>query len=237
MTRVGSTAESIAGLPAEGGEPSLADAPIFRDRQEAGRLLSDALAHRGLAGAICVGLARGGLVPAVEVAARLALPLDVLAVRKVGYPGHPDYAIGAVTPGGGLVLRDTEGIPWPLVEAAVAAARESAEALDRRLHGDEPALTPAGKIVVLVDDGLATGATMLAAVRWARVARAPRVVVAAPVGPPEAVAALEAEADEVVCPRQPPAFLAVGVWYEDFAQVTDEDVSALLAAYRGHDGR
>jgi predicted phosphoribosyltransferase len=215
---------------------AFADPPLFRDREEAGRLLAGALADRGLDDAICVGLARGGIVPAREIARRLALPLDVLAVRKVGYPGEPEYAIGAVTPGGGRVLRNAGHIPEEMVESAVIVAQRRAEELDQKLHREHPAVSPAGRPVLLADDGLATGTTMVAAIRWAREAGATRVVVAVPVGPPETVAALEAQADEVVCLEQPAGFGAVGFWYEDFAEVTDERVREILAGARLDDG-
>jgi putative phosphoribosyl transferase len=206
--------------------------PPFRDRGEAGRRLADAVAARKPGDAIVVGLARGGVVPAAEIARRLGAPLDVLAVRKVGHPDQPEYAIGAVTPGGGSYLRSTAGLADELVDAVVADALAGAEELDRELHADVPALDPAGRTVVLADDGLATGATMHAAVRWAREAGAARVVVAIPVGPDETVAALEEEADEVVCLERPLFFGAVGFWYERFGQVASEEVASLLAAGR-----
>jgi predicted phosphoribosyltransferase len=205
---------------------------VFEDREEAGRLLADALAGGGIRDGVVVGLARGGAVPAAVIARRLGLPLDVLAVRKVGHPAQPEYAIGAVTPGGGVYIRDTEGLPTEAVAAVVADAQKRADELDRRLHAEDPALDPGGKTVVLVDDGLATGATMRAAVRWARRAGAARVVVAVPVGPAETLAALESEADAIVCPVQPLFFGAVGFWYERFTQVSDSDVLALLRAGR-----
>ena len=207
--------------------------PLFADRADAGRRLADALAVDGIADGIVVGLARGGVVTAAAVAERLGLPLDVLAVRKVGHPLEPEYAIGAVTPGGGLFLRDDGWTTPEAVAAAVAAAERRAEELDDRLHAGHAALDPAGRTVLLVDDGLATGATMTAAVRWAREAGAARVVVAIPLGPADTVAALASEADEVVCPEQPPLFGAVGLWYERFPPVADEEVSALLAEARG----
>ena len=206
--------------------------PLFEDRADAGRRLADALSAAGLDDGLVVGLARGGIVTAAAVAECLGLPLDVLAVRKVGHPAQPEYAIGAVTPGGGRFLRDAEDLTGPEVAGAVAEAQERAEELDRRLHAAHGALDPAGKAVLLVDDGLATGATMTAAVRWARHAGADRVAVAVPVGPTETVAALAIEADDVVCPEQPRLFGAVGLWYERFPPVGEEEVVALLAAAR-----
>lgn len=210
----------------------LARPPLFADREEAGRRLADVLATRDLGDAVVVGLARGGIVTAAAISERLGLELDLLAVRKVGHPAVPEYAIGAVTPGGGLVVHAAEGLPAETVSAAVAAAEQQAEALDRRLHGEWAAVDPRGKTVVLADDGLATGSTMTAAVRWARRAGADRIVVAVPVGPAETVARLEREAGEVVCAAQPPFFGAVGLWYGQFAPVTDEEVLGLLATAR-----
>ncbi|HXV57427.1 MAG TPA: phosphoribosyltransferase family protein [Gaiellaceae bacterium] len=210
-----------------------AEAPLFVDRVEAGRRLAELLAERDLGEAVVVGLARGGVVLAAEIAATLGLPLDALAVRKVGHPAQPEYAVGAVTPAGGLFLRESAGPGTEALAGAVDAARGRARELDAGLHADHPALDPSGRTVVLVDDGLATGATMVAAVRWARSAGAARVVAAVPVGPPDTVAALAEEADEVVCPEQPELFLALGHWYERFGQVADEDVLALLDAAAG----
>jgi len=204
------------------------EGPLFRDRREAGERLARTLAVHRIEDGLVVGLARGGVEVAAEVAARLGLPLDALAVRKVGHPWHPEYAVGAVTPGGGEFVRAKESLPEEELRAAVAAAMEKAEELDRVLHADRPPLDPAARTVLLVDDGLATGATMTAAARWARAAGAARIVVAVPVGAPETVAALEQEADEVICLEQPELFGAVGLWYERFSQVSDERVLALL---------
>jgi putative phosphoribosyl transferase len=212
-------------------------APLFADRWEGGRSLADALAGHELGDAVVVGLARGGVVPAAAIAEQLGLPLDILAVRKVGHPAEPEFAIGAVTPGGGRVVSAGEELPDEVVAAAVAAAERQAVDLDRRLHAEHAALDLKGKTVVLADDGLATGATMTAAVRWARLEGAGRIIVAVPIGPAETVARLEQEADEVVCPVRPALFGAVGFWYEQFAPTADEDVLALLAAAhrRGRD--
>ncbi|HSK15038.1 MAG TPA: phosphoribosyltransferase family protein [Gaiellaceae bacterium] len=206
--------------------------PLFRSREEAGRRLARALAAHGIRDGVVVGLARGGIVPAAEIARGLGLPLDVLAVRKIGHPRQPEYAIGAVTPGGGRFVRSAEGLGDEVLEAAVAEALARAEELDRVLHADVPALDPAGETVILADDGLATGATMRAAIRWARRAGAARVVVAVPVGPDETVEALGAEADEVVCLERPLFFGAVAFWYAEFGQVASEEVVSLLAAER-----
>ncbi len=200
----------------------------FRDRREAGRLLAAALERERAGDGVVVGLARGGVAVAAEVAAALDLPLDALAVRKVGHPLQPEYALGAVTPGGGVYVRSADGLTPQQIEAVVAAALARADELDRRLHAHSPALDVAGRACLLVDDGLATGATMEAAIRWARAHGARRVVVAVPVGAPETVERLRGDADSVVCPEQPAGFGAVGLWYREFAAVEDGEVIALL---------
>jgi putative phosphoribosyl transferase len=202
--------------------------PLFRDRRAAGRALAHELEHLRGADAIVVGLARGGVPVAAEVAARLHLPLDVVAVRKVGHLFQPEYGIGAVAPGGVVYIRGPNGLTSEQVEAAVEGARARAEELDRQLHDDTTPLSLAGKTCVLVDDGLATGATMLAAIRWARAGGASRVVAAFPVAAVQSLTLLEAEADEVACPHPLDPFLAVGVWYASFEQVGDDEVRRLL---------
>lgn len=204
------------------------EAPLFRDRREAGERLARVLADERIDDGLVVGLARGGVEVAAAVANRLGLPLDALAVRKVGHPWQPEYALGAVTPGGGRYIRAHDDLSEEEVDAAVAAAEEKAEELDRRLHADRPPLDPSGRTVVLVDDGLATGATMIAATRWAQAAGARRLIVAVPVGAAETAAVLEGEADKVVCLKKPAYFGAVGLWYEQFGQVSDERVLDLL---------
>ncbi len=200
----------------------------FADRHDAGRRLAARLADGRLTDGVVVGLARGGVEVGAEVALRLQVPLDALAVRKIGHPLQPEYAIGAVTPDGGVHLRPQIDLPGPEVTAAASAALADAEALDRRLHAGHPALDLAGRTCVLVDDGLATGATMEAAVRWARGRGAVRVIVAVPVGAPATVEALERLADGVVCLEAPVELGSVGEWYEDFGQVSDDLVLALL---------
>jgi putative phosphoribosyl transferase len=203
---------------------------VFRDRRQAGRLLAAELAREKARDPVVIGLARGGVAVAAEVASALEVPLDALTVRKIGHPWQPEYAIGAVTPDGKAYVRAHDGLTDDQVEAAVAAARRKAEALDARLHTGRPPLSVAGRACLLVDDGLATGATMVAAVRWARSKRASRVVVAVPVGAAPTVRQLAAEADDVVALEAPEDFVAVGLWYEHFEPVADEDVLALLAA-------
>lgn len=203
--------------------------PLFDDRREAGRLLAAELERKGVADAVVIGLARGGVVVAAEIAHRLGAPLDVLAVRKVGHPWQPEYALGAVTPGGdGVYVRSRDGLSDDELERIVAAAKRKADELDQRFHADRPALEVAGRSALLVDDGLATGATMVAAARWARSREATGVVVAVPVAAAQSLAALQAEADEVVCLHAPEEFFAVGLWYRSFEQVDDAAVRKLL---------
>jgi len=157
------------------------------------------------------------------------LPLDVVAVRKIGHPWQPEYALGAVAPGGdGVYLRSHDGLDEAALGRMVELAKAKADVLDRRVHARRAPLDLRGKTVVLVDDGLATGATMVAAVRWARGGGAARVVVAVPVGAAHSVRFLGAEADEVVCPHAEEDFRAVGFWYDVFSQVDDGEVVALL---------
>lgn len=206
---------------------------LFDDRIDAGRRLAVALEGRRLEGAAVVGLARGGVPVAAEVARRLTLPLDVLAVRKVGHPWQPEYALGAVAPGrDGVYVRSHGGLADEELAVIVERAKAEADRLDAVLHERVPPLDVADETVVLVDDGLATGATMVAAARWARGARAERVVVAVPVAAAQSLELLRREADEVVCPFEIRDFGAVGLWYAVFDQVTDGAVIALLEEHR-----
>ena len=211
--------------------------PLFEDRRHAGRVLADEVRRIEIHDPVVVGLARGGVQVAAEIAATLHAPLDVLAVRKVGHPWQPEYALGAVTPGGGLYVRGPEGLTPGEFEAVISAARERAEKLDERLHARHARVRLNGRSALLVDDGLATGATMIAAVRWARAAGAARVVVAVPVGATGSLELIREEADAVVCPHGIENFMAVGVWYGAFDQVADEDVLGLLDAGAREDDR
>lgn len=206
----------------------LARRPLFADRREAGRALAAAVAGERGSGLVVVGLARGGVETAAEVARGLEAPLDVVAVRKVGHPWQPEYGLGAVTPGDGVYLRAPDGLGEEELAEAVEATKARAALLDARLHARYPPLDLRGKRVVIVDDGLATGATMIAALRWARAAGAARVVSAVPVGPAQTVALLRREADAVVCLHTPKLFFAVGEYYGRFGPVSDEAVIALL---------
>lgn len=206
----------------------LVELVVFADRADAGRRLGVALATERAGGAAVVGLARGGVVVAAEAARLLGLPLDVVAVRKVRHPWQPEYGIGAVTPGDGLYLRGPDGLSEAEVQLAVTSAQRQAADLDTRLHARRPALDLAGLTTILVDDGLATGGTMVAAVRWARSRGAARIVAAAPVAAPAATRRVRREADAAVFLYEPDNFGAVGYWYASFEQVGDEEVVELL---------
>ena len=214
----------------------LGDGPAqFENRADAGRRLGGAMVGAYAAPVVVYGLARGGVPVAAEVARALDSPLDALVVRKVGHPQQPEYALGAVTADGPPYLRELRGLDGaaaPLIRARVAAASAEARSMDERLHRDVEALSPEGATCILVDDGLATGATMVAACRWARARGAARVVAAVPVGAGETVRALGAEADEVVCLKAPEDLWAVSIWYRDFGPVGEGDARALLAAQR-----
>jgi predicted phosphoribosyltransferase len=202
---------------------------LFKNRADAGRQLAEVLTQSHVDGMVVVGLARGGVPVAAEVARRLSLPLDALAVRKVGHPRQPEYGLGGVTPSrDGVYVRSNDGLTEDQLHRAIDAALVKAKALDAVLHRDSPPLELDGKAVLLVDDGLATGATMIAAVRWSRNRGATRVVVAVPVAAASSIAFLRHEADEVVCLHSPERFGAVGFFYADFSPVPDEDVVQLI---------
>ena len=205
---------------------------IFRDRRDAGRALAEVLADEASKHPVVLGLARGGLPVAAEVAAALGAPLDVFVVRKLGVPWQPELAMGAIASGGVLVRNEEVLAGFAGADEALETvrARETAEleARERRYRGGRAPLAVAGRHVIVVDDGLATGSSMLAAVRALRQAGAASVVVAVPVGPPDTCRRIAAACDRLVCLEQPAWFAAVGQWYEDFAQTEDEEVAALL---------
>lgn len=207
--------------------------PPFDDRRQAGVELSRRLEHYARRGDVVVlALPRGGVPVAYEVAHALGAELDVFLVRKLGLPGHRELAMGAIASGGVRVLNE-DVVAWYRVPERVideVAAQEQAELErgERAYRDGRPPPSLEGRVVLLVDDGLATGSTMKAAVQAVRAHKPSKIVVAVPVGAPDTCQALAAIADEVVCARTPAGFSAVGQWYRDFSQITDEEVRALL---------
>jgi predicted phosphoribosyltransferase len=205
----------------------------FEDRHDAGRRLAELLrGYTGQPGVIVLGLPRGGVPVASEIARRIQAPLDVFIVRKLGVPGFEELAVGAIASGGTRVLNQEVASVLPDAEQVIeqVAAREQIE-LDRReklYRGDRPPLELLDRTVILVDDGLATGATMRAAIGALRQRGVARIVVAVPVGAAETCRELEREVDEVICAISPEDFHAVGQFYHDFSQTTDDDVRELL---------
>src|SRR5688572_23315205 len=209
----------------------------FADRRHAGRALAFALqAYRGRADLLVLALPRGGVPVAYEVARSLAAPLDVFVVRKLGVPGHEEFAMGALASGGLCLVNDEVVRELGISTADIrrTARLESQELARRELayRGERPPADVVGKTVILVDDGLATGSTMRVAVRALRQRGAARIVAAAPIGAPESCAEMAAEADHAICAVTPEPFYAVGQWYEDFTQTSDEEVRELLEAAR-----
>jgi predicted phosphoribosyltransferase len=205
----------------------------FRDRRDGGISLADRLRHlRNEPGLLILGLPRGGVPVAAEVAAALGADLDVLIVRKVGVPGHSELAMGAITAETVYIDYDLVGrlgISTDQVHRRIDRERDEVVRRENDYRRHRPPLDVAGRTVVVVDDGLATGSTMIAAVRALRSMDAARIVVAVPVAPRQAVTDLEAEADEVVVVETPTWFYAVGQWYDDFTQTSDAEVRRLLA--------
>ncbi len=206
----------------------------FRDRREAGQVLAQELAaYQGRDDLLVLGLARGGVPVGWEVAAALRAPLDVFLVRKLGVPQWEELAMGAVASGGGLVVNDSLMKSLNIGDEALRTTidRETGE-LNRReqaYRGGRGPVDAKGLVAIIVDDGIATGASMLAAVRAVRATAPSSVVVAVPVGPPSACRQLGREADDVVCATMPASFEAVGQVYADFHQVSDDEVRELLA--------
>jgi putative phosphoribosyl transferase len=209
----------------------------FRDRADAGRRLAGALRHlAGRADVLVLGLPRGGVPVAYEVARALGAPLDAFVVRKLGVPGQRELAFGAIASGGVRVLNDEIVIGLRLdprtLNAVAAAEQDELARREQAYRGGRPPLDVTGRTVVLVDDGLATGASMRAAVAALRARGPARIVVAVPTASPESCADVRDEVDEVVCADTPAHFIAVGERYDDFGETSDEEVRALLADAR-----
>lgn len=221
-------------IAAHGGPGTEAGLP-FRDRRQAGRALADRLAHYcGRPHLLVLALPRGGVAVGFEVAHALHAPLDVFVVRKLGFPGHEEYAMGAIASGGVRVMNQTPGMTVSPRDLAAVVAREQDELVrrERLYRAGRPAVSLRGRTVIVVDDGLATGSTMRAAVRAIRQQQPAHLTVAVPVGAPDTCRQLRDEADEVVCAAMPQPFRAVGLWYEDFPQASDDEVHELMEEAR-----
>jgi putative phosphoribosyl transferase len=206
----------------------------FQDRRDAGRLLAEELdKYAGRDDVIVLALPRGGVPVAYEVARALGAPLDVFLVRKLGVPGHEELALGAIATGGVCLLNADVvrglGIPPEVIDQVAATERAELQRREREYRRNRPAPDVRGKTAILIDDGLATGASMHAAVAALRQQEPARIVVAVPIAAPSICEAFQDEVDEVVCFQTPEPFYAVGLWYEDFSQTSDEEVRDLLA--------
>jgi putative phosphoribosyl transferase len=210
---------------------------LYRDRAEAGRALAEELGgYAQRPDVVVLGLPRGGVVVAFEVAKALHAPLDIFLVRKLGTPGHEELAAGAIASGGIMLLNDEVVWSMRLSESQIESiARREQDVLERRerlYRGHSSPATVAGKLVIVVDDGLATGATMRTAVAALRKLEPAQVIVAVPLAPQDTCDRLAHEADEVVCAMTPSPFYSIGEWYEDFAQTSDDEVVELLEKAR-----
>lgn len=206
---------------------------IFKDRRDAGQKLATELsAFAGRPDVVVLALPRGGVPVAFEVALALGAPLDIFIVRKLGLPGHEELAIGAIASGGVRVLNNdivqTLRIPERVIDRVAQRELQELERRERAYRGDRPMPDVRDRTVILIDDGLATGASMRAAVAGLRALHPAQIVVAVPTAAPETCAALEREVDQIVCAMTPEPFYGVGRWYEDFSQTTDEEVRMFL---------
>jgi predicted phosphoribosyltransferase len=205
---------------------------LFRDRREAGERLARALSDFTGEDVVVLGIPRGGVVVGASVANQLGAPLDVVIPRKVGAPGNPELGLGAVAEGVEVLdqrLLDVLGVTEGYLRREVAAQQEELRRRAEVYRGGRAPVDLAGKVAIVVDDGVATGGTAVAAIRWARNHGAAKVVLAVPVAPGDAVERLRQEADQVVALAAPEPFYAVGQWYADFPQVSDEEVIELLS--------
>jgi putative phosphoribosyl transferase len=207
----------------------------YADRRHAGRVLASALAkYAGREDVVVLALPRGGVPVAYEVARRLGAPLDVIVVRKLGVPGYEELAMGALASEGVRVLNDQVilqfRVPKSVIEEVVASESKELARRERAYRGGRPPLDVTDRTAILIDDGLATGATMRAAAASLRRRGAGRIVVGVPIAAPSACEELGSEVDDIVCAATPEPFYAVGAWYEDFSQTTDEEVGELLNA-------
>src|SRR5579875_3373816 len=206
---------------------------MFRDREQAGKLLADALDFlKGKGEVIVLAIPRGGVPVAREVALKLGAPLDLIITRKIGAPGNPEFAIGAVSQDGEIIT-DTQllselAISTDYVDREAARQVEEIKSRMTKYRGDKPYPSLGGKVVLIVDDGIATGNTVRAAIRYLRKKNPASIIVATPVAPPDTVSRLSIDADQVVCLSTPEPFFAIGEFYESFEQVSDEEVKEIL---------
>ncbi|MBK1701777.1 phosphoribosyl transferase [Thiococcus pfennigii] len=211
----------------------------LENRTEAGRALAELLSREPTGDVVVLALPRGGVPVGWEIAKALNAPLDILLVRKLGVPGQPELAAGAIASGGIRVLNqdliDALGITQAQLERTAAQEQAELERRERVYRGDRPWPPVTGRRIILVDDGVATGATIRAGIAALRQQHPESIVLAVPVAPPDTLARLATEADQVVCLATPTPFRAIGQWYEDFHQVTDEEVTELLESSRRED--
>lgn len=203
---------------------------IFSDRRDAGKKLAAALSeYRGRGDTVVIGVPRGGVVVAYEVSKALGLPLDIVIVKKLGYPGNPELAIGAAGPDGYYLNEElVPFVPKEYIDEEIRLKQQEASDRVLLLRGSINALEIKGKTIIVIDDGVATGASMMMAVKVIRALNPAVIIVAVPVAPPETVQALKSVADKVVAVAQPQNFYAIGQFYQDFSQVSDEEARDLL---------
>lgn len=211
----------------------------FRNRADAGQRLAAMLhTYADRSDVLVLGLPRGGVPVAYEIAEALNAPLDVFVVRKIGVPGHEELALGAIATGGVRVfnedVRYALRAPEAVIDELTAREQRELERRERVYRGDHPALSPTGKIAILVDDGLATGASMRAAIAALRQQNPGKIIVAVPTAAPQVCDEFRHEVDEIVCAITPEPFMAVGLWYQDFTQTSDQEVRDLME--RARDG-
>lgn len=205
----------------------------FKDRHEAGKRLVIALdEYKNNKDVIILAIPRGGLVTGYELAVGLNAPLDIIVTKKIGYPGNPEYAIGAVGPGKEIVLNEqvieAEGISRDYIDNEVKELEKAIKERYEKYRGKKPLPDLKDKIVIICDDGVATGSTMIAGIHIIKKQKPKKIIVAVPVGPPDTISRLEEEADEVVCLEIPEMFFAIGAFYEEFLQVEDEEAIEYL---------
>ncbi len=213
---------------------------MFRDREDAGKQLAGALAprYKNKKNILILAIPRGALVIGEVLHRELGAPLDIIVTKKIPHPMSEEYAIGAVGPGGEWFVDEaaSDGVGGEYIESQRAMLEKAVEERYERYRGKRPKPAIKGRTVILIDDGIATGSTMLAAIRVLRKQKPERIVVAVPVAPPDSLARVAEEADEVVCLMQPTPFFAIGAFYEDFRQVEDEEAMAILARCSGRHG-